>query len=310
MTEPPSAPFSARAILEQNLAQVQSSQVAKSIMQRVLELTGDDSEAERTERAHQESAGSLKLMTGVSEPLSVDRVATILVATAMRSLAGGDDAKQIAGVAYDLFAPSEPDAPEATQLGAELLRSAVLESLHMPEVLDARVFLAIRRTPHPKAIRVLCEVVGKCAMLGGFWAVGVLFAYRLGIKRSDRALKLLVPTVSLAAWICEKPAKKYFARRRSFRHLVAMMVLGLKPRVESFPSGHAATSYAGAWILSTVWPDWRPGFLAIASLISLTRVYLGLHDPDEVLAGGVLGVILAELLRRPTEWLVEHAHLP
>jgi hypothetical protein len=24
----------------------------------------------------------------------------------------------------------------------------------------------------------------------------------------------------------------------------------------------------------------------------------------------VLGVILAELLRRPIEWLVEHAHLP
>ncbi len=88
------------------------------------------------------------------------------------------------------------------------------------------------------------------------------------------------------------------------------MLLGGKPRRRSFPSGHAATSFRGAWILGSVWPERRPMLLGLAALVSLSRVYLGAHDPGEILAGGVLGVVLAESLRRPAERLLEHVDLP
>ena len=195
-----------------------------------------------------------------------------------------------------------------TQQGAALLRAAVIECLHMPEILDARVFVAIRSLPHPTPMLVLCETLGKLATSGGIWAIGVGLARIRGIERSGRALALLAPTLGLTGFVAEKPAKAYFARRRSFRHLVAMMVLGVKPRVPSFPSGHAATSFASALSLGAVWPYRRPVFVLLASIVSFSRVYLGLHGPDEILAGGALGVILAELLRSPMQRLVQRVN--
>jgi len=79
---------------------------------------------------------------------------------------------------------------------------------------------------------------------------------------------------------------------------------------KSFPSGHAATSFAGAWVLGSVWPRRRGAFLVLATLVSLSRVYLGAHDPGEILAGTVLGVGLAELLRRLFDKLLAQVDLP
>jgi undecaprenyl-diphosphatase len=89
-----------------------------------------------------------------------------------------------------------------------------------------------------------------------------------------------------------------------------MMLLGQKPRGRTFPSGHAATSFAGAWALGSVWPRRRPVFLGLATLVSLSRVYLGAHDPGEILAGTVLRIGVAELLRRPIEHLLAQVDLP
>jgi undecaprenyl-diphosphatase len=88
---------------------------------------------------------------------------------------------------------------------------------------------------------------------------------------------------------------------------MSIMLLGGKPRRRSFPSGHAASSFAGAWILGSVWPRQRPLFLGLATLVSASRIYLGAHDPGEILAGTLVGLGLAETLRRPAERLLAHA---
>ena len=298
-----------RSTLEHALAQVQTTEMATAIVQRMIELAGQDSEADRTERARHELTPSLDLTVSVTNAESeIEDLATLLVEIAMRALAGGTDAKDVAEAAWEVFAPGTSAAPAVTQQGAALLRAAVIECLHMPEILDARVFVAIRSLPHPTPMLVLCETLGKLATSGGIWAIGVGLARIRGIESSGRALALLAPALGLAGFVAEKPAKAYFARRRSFRHLVAMMVLGVKPRVPSFPSGHAATSFASALSLGAVWPYRRPVFVLLASIVSFSRVYLGLHGPDEILAGGVLGVILAELLRSPMQRLVQRVN--
>jgi undecaprenyl-diphosphatase len=295
-----------RSTLEHALAQVHTTEMATAIVQRMIELAGQDSEADRTERARHERTPSLDLTARVAEAGSeVEDLATLLAEIATRALAGGTDGKEVAEAAWEMFAPGTSAASAATQQGAALLRAAVIECLHMPEILDARVFLAIRSLPHPTPMLVLCEAIGKLATSGGIWAIGVGLAHTRGIERSEQALTLLAPALGLAGFVAEQPAKAYFARRRSFRHLVAMMVLGVKPRVPSFPSGHAATSFASALSLGAVWPKRRPAFVLLASIVSFSRVYLGLHGPDEILAGGALGAILAELLRSPMQRLVQ-----
>ena len=60
----------------------------------------------------------------------------------------------------------------------------------------------------------------------------------------------------------------------------------------SFPSNHATNSFAGAAVLALALPTTAAFFLSYAALVSLSRVYVGVHFPLDVLAGGVLGLFL------------------
>jgi len=73
-------------------------------------------------------------------------------------------------------------------------------------------------------------------------------------------------------------------------------VQAIRPN-SSFPSGHAANAFMLATLLAALlrrglWPLWY----GLALLVALSRVYLGLHYPGDVLAGAVLGSVLTWLL--------------
>jgi undecaprenyl-diphosphatase len=61
----------------------------------------------------------------------------------------------------------------------------------------------------------------------------------------------------------------------------------------SFPSGHAATAFAGAVSLTYLWRRAAPLFFLLASAIAFSRVYVGVHYPGDVLAGAALGTVVA-----------------
>jgi membrane-associated phospholipid phosphatase len=66
--------------------------------------------------------------------------------------------------------------------------------------------------------------------------------------------------------------------------------IGIVPASASFPSGHAATAFAAAVAIGLVHPRLRRPLLALAAVVALSRVYLGVHYVLDVLAGTVLGV--------------------
>jgi undecaprenyl-diphosphatase len=72
------------------------------------------------------------------------------------------------------------------------------------------------------------------------------------------------------------------------------------PHDASFPSGHAASSFACATMLAFYVPRAAPALFLLAAAIAWSRVYVGVHYPFDVLGGAVLGVLLAIALR----WLV------
>ncbi len=61
----------------------------------------------------------------------------------------------------------------------------------------------------------------------------------------------------------------------------------------SFPSGHAATSFAGAAILGYLFRRALPGLFALAALVAFSRVYVGVHYPLDILGGAALGSVVA-----------------
>jgi undecaprenyl-diphosphatase len=69
------------------------------------------------------------------------------------------------------------------------------------------------------------------------------------------------------------------------------------PVTFSFPSGHATVSFACATTLALAVPRLSWPLFALATLISFSRVYVGVHYPFDVLAGAALGVVIAIALR-------------
>jgi membrane-associated phospholipid phosphatase len=64
----------------------------------------------------------------------------------------------------------------------------------------------------------------------------------------------------------------------------------------SFPSAHATTSFAAARAFTGVAP--AEALYAAAAAYAISRPYLGVHYPSDVLAGAVLGTVIAQLWPR------------
>src|SRR6195952_2631456 len=65
----------------------------------------------------------------------------------------------------------------------------------------------------------------------------------------------------------------------------------------SFPSGHAITAFALAFAVASLWPRARLAMAVYAVLIALSRLVLLAHHPSDVVAGALVGVVGAMLVR-------------
>jgi len=70
------------------------------------------------------------------------------------------------------------------------------------------------------------------------------------------------------------------------------------PNYSSMPSGHATTAAAAAIAIGAVWPASRPVMWLYALVIMFTRVAINVHHPSDVLAGALVGVVGALMVRR------------
>lgn len=89
--------------------------------------------------------------------------------------------------------------------------------------------------------------------------------------------------------------KNFFIRQRPYIRHEEISNLMLPPDKFSFPSGHTAAAFAVAFSFYYFYPVLFTPFIILASLIGISRIYLGLHYPTDVLAGLVLGFVSARV---------------
>ena len=78
----------------------------------------------------------------------------------------------------------------------------------------------------------------------------------------------------------------------------------------SFPSSHVANAFALAYVFSRRWPRGAVLFVAGATLVAVSRVYLNRHFATDVVVGALLGVGLAWLVARKMGWPAKPADAP
>ena len=71
-----------------------------------------------------------------------------------------------------------------------------------------------------------------------------------------------------------------------------------RPEYASMPSGHATTATAAAIAIGAIWPRSRVVMWLYAVIILFTRVAINVHHPSDVVAGALVGVLGALLVRR------------
>ena len=76
----------------------------------------------------------------------------------------------------------------------------------------------------------------------------------------------------------------------------SIQLLVARPHDYSFPSGHTAASFTAAMALYLAGENkmWKPA-LVLACLIAVSRLYLYVHYPTDVLGGAVIGIIAGYL---------------
>ena len=130
-----------------------------------------------------------------------------------------------------------------------------------------------------------------------FGALPVALAWWLyaGRAKALRTLLALAMAVGLCDAVSHRFIKPLVERDRPEKAGIAVVLRTRSHGGYSFPSIHAANSFAGATVLGMVYPGWRWPALLVAGLVAYSRVYTGVHFPGDVAAGALLGLLIGAL---------------
>jgi undecaprenyl-diphosphatase len=138
-------------------------------------------------------------------------------------------------------------------------------------------------------VAVLDPVFRGLTYVGTWGAVWLVIAAVLAVLWRRWQVLLWVAVADVAAQLSTRLLQDAFQRSRPDVH-----TLVAKPHSHSFPSGHAASSFACAVVLASYVPRWRVPLYVLAGLIAFSRSYVGVHYPLDVVAGALWGVLLGE----------------
>ena len=129
---------------------------------------------------------------------------------------------------------------------------------------------------------------------GWFWIVlGVVLLIPKKTRKSGftALLALIIGSV-----ITNLVLKTAVTRIRPYDAVEGLVPLVKKLGDYSFPSGHTCASFSCAVVYYKMYPDIKgKGAMVLAVFIALSRLYVGVHYPTDVLGGAIVGWLSAIL---------------
>lgn len=159
------------------------------------------------------------------------------------------------------------------------------------DTVELSLCLACNRACHRQRIRQGFAVVSRLGD-GVFWYT-LMVALPIVFGAAAMRASIHMALVAVAGVVLYKFLKSHMVRERPFlQH--ADIALGAAPLDRySFPSGHTLHAVGFSVVVLSYYPQLAWLVLPFAALVALSRVVLGLHYPSDVLAGALLGALLA-----------------
>jgi membrane-associated phospholipid phosphatase len=307
-----------RRALNQATAQVDSPEKANQVAERLEKLAGSATTGE-IERARQpemlskvsdkvaESSYRIEQAAKWAPPGEKAANGIAQVATEITA-SPGRERTALAEATQETLNPGQQGTPEnGHPTEREYLRQAMLKRMKPFDALDAKIFLSINHLPHNRWLNGFFRFFTIIFTGGLGWYLIMALTILFDPRKGAQVVRHTVLPLSTAISLVEFPIKAFFRRNRPFIAFIQAIVIGKKPGSWSFPSGHSASVFAGAWLLSHDFPDKSPFFFLLAVLVGFSRIYLGDHYPGDVLSGALSGMAIAESTQRAQQAVMRAA---
>lgn len=168
--------------------------------------------------------------------------------------------------------------------------------------LDGNILLFIQEFIRNPLLTTLFRVITTLGNGGAIWIL--LTLVMLTMPKTRKIGCMMALSLIGILLINNMMIKNLVARTRPYEVIGGLTYLVPKPREFSFPSGHAGSSFAAAWVMFRRLPR-RYGVpaLVLATLIALSRLYVGVHYPSDVLFGVIVGIAVSLAAEAAVEWI-------
>jgi len=128
------------------------------------------------------------------------------------------------------------------------------------------------------------------------WFILLLKGGKVGKVASIMIILLIIASDQLNSSFL----KNLFDRIRPCNYLENINVLVHCSSSYSFPSSHAVNNFSVAFFFYRLFPKFKWILFIIASLIAISRPYVGVHYPSDIFAGALLGMIIGYVFAEAT----------
>ena len=98
----------------------------------------------------------------------------------------------------------------------------------------------------------------------------------------------------IAGAVVTYPIKFLIDRHRPYEQLDSARLLTPFENDPSFPSEHTEMSFLAATIVSQFHPSYSKYLYAFSHIVALSRIYVGVHFPIDVIGGAIVGIVIGK----------------